>query len=58
MPEFGEDIIKKLKESGIYTIEELIEKSFEELIEIVGEEGANHIINVIKENVEIEEVEE
>ena len=58
LPEFGEDIIKKLKESGIYTIEELIEKSFEELIEIVGEEGANHIINVIKENVEIEEVEE
>jgi N utilization substance protein A len=58
LPELGKDIIKRLKENKIYTIDELIDRPFDELVNIVGKNSANHILNVIKENVEIEEVEE
>jgi len=50
-------VIKLLENGGIFSVEDLVEKSFDELMEIegIGEKTAKKIMDVIEESVDFEE---
>jgi len=59
LPELGERIINLLEAGGIFSIEALIETSYEDLrrIDSIGEKTANKILDILSESVEFEEEE-
>ena len=60
LPDLDSRTIKLLENGGILSVEDLVEKSFEELIEIdgIGEKKAQKILDIIADNVDFEEDEE
>ena len=58
--DFDEKTIELLENGGIYSIEDLVENSYEDLIAIEGisEKKAQKILDVVAENVDFEENDE
>ena len=57
LPDLSPRIIKLLEAGGIFSVEDLVETSFEDLIGIdgIGEKTARKILDIIKESVDFEE---
>ncbi len=60
LPGLDSRLIKLLEAGGIFSVEDLVEKDLEELMEIdgIGEKTARKIIDIIEENVDFEDEEE
>jgi transcription termination/antitermination protein NusA len=60
LPGLDPRTIKLLEAGGIFSVEDLVEKSFEELIEIdgIGEKTAQKILDIVSESVDFDEEEE
>ncbi len=60
LPGLEPRIIKLLENGGVFSVEDLVEKSLEELMAIdgIGEKTAKKILEIIKESVDFEEDEE
>jgi transcription termination/antitermination protein NusA len=60
LAELDTRIIKLLEAGGIFSVEDLVEKDFDELIQVdgIGEKTAQKILDIIAENVDFEEEEE
>ena len=60
LPGLDSRTIKLLEAGGIFSVEDLVEKSFEELIEIdgIGEKTAQKILDIVSESVDFDEEEE
>jgi len=57
LPELDAKVIKLLEAGGVFSVEDLVEKSFEELIAIngIGDKKAQKILDIIEEAVDFEE---
>ena len=60
LPGLEPRVIKLLENGGIFSVEDLVEKSLEELMAIdgIGEKTAKKILDIIKESVDFEDYEE
>ena len=60
LPGLDPRTIKLLEAGGIFSVEDLVEKSYEELIEIdgIGEKTAQKIMDIVAESVDFDEEEE
>lgn len=60
LPGLDQRVITLLENGGIFSVEDLVEKSFEELTEVdgIGEKTAQKILDIIADSVDFEEEEE
>ncbi|MCP4132647.1 MAG: transcription termination/antitermination protein NusA [bacterium] len=60
LPGLEANVIKLLESGGVYSVEDLVEKSFDELLEIdgIGEKTGQKILDIIADSVDFEDDEE
>jgi transcription termination/antitermination protein NusA len=60
LPGLDQRTIKLLEDGGVFSVEDLVEKNLEELIEIegIGEKTAQKIMEIIEDSVDFEEDED